>query len=62
MYKHSNELEEVGIASLSGVNVESNPEMESLFGVSDPSFCYGISPLTRVTTTETVLLYSVHGL
>ena len=28
------ELEEVGIASLTGVNVETNPEMEVLMGVS----------------------------
>lgn len=34
MYAHSNELEEVGIVSLTGVNVESDPQKESLLGVS----------------------------
>jgi kinesin family protein 1 len=34
MYMHSNELEELGIISLSGVNVESDPHKESLLGVS----------------------------
>ena len=34
MYKHSNEIEEIGVISLTGVNVESNPEMEALLGVS----------------------------
>ncbi|KAI0052618.1 kinesin-like protein [Auriscalpium vulgare] len=32
VYKHSNELEEIGIISLDGVNIESNPEMEGLLG------------------------------
>ncbi|TFY53427.1 hypothetical protein EVG20_g10118 [Dentipellis fragilis] len=32
VYKHSNELEEVSVISLNGVNVESNPEMETLLG------------------------------
>ena len=34
MYKHSDELEEVSVVQLSGVNVERNPEMEALLGVS----------------------------
>jgi hypothetical protein len=34
VYKHSNEIEEVTVIGLEGVNVESNPEMESLLGVS----------------------------
>src|SRR6266566_6719952 len=34
VYKHSNEIEEVTVIGLDGVNVESNPEMESLLGVS----------------------------
>jgi hypothetical protein len=34
VYKHSNEVEEITVISLDGVNVESNPEMESLLGVS----------------------------
>ncbi|OSD01737.1 kinesin-domain-containing protein [Trametes coccinea BRFM310] len=32
MYAHSNEVEEVGVISLNGVNIESNPEMEALLG------------------------------
>ncbi|THH18020.1 hypothetical protein EW146_g2885 [Bondarzewia mesenterica] len=32
IYKHSDELEEVSVISLDGVNVESNPEMEALLG------------------------------
>ncbi|KAG5732272.1 Kinesin-like protein [Termitomyces sp. T112] len=32
IYKHSNELEEIGIVSLSGVNVESDPHKEFLLG------------------------------
>ncbi|KAJ7590600.1 kinesin-like protein [Mycena floridula] len=32
IYAHSNELEEVGIVSLAGVNVESDPHKESLLG------------------------------
>lgn len=34
MYAHSNELEEIGIISLSAVNVESDPQKEYLLGVS----------------------------
>ncbi|EKM59534.1 uncharacterized protein PHACADRAFT_137422 [Phanerochaete carnosa HHB-10118-sp] len=32
MYKHSNEVEEVAVVNLSGVNIESNPGMEALLG------------------------------
>ncbi|RXW24238.1 hypothetical protein EST38_g1621 [Candolleomyces aberdarensis] len=32
MYAHSNELEEIGVISLSGVNVESDPQKEMLLG------------------------------
>lgn len=32
VYKHSNEIEEVTVIGLDGVNVESNPEMETLLG------------------------------
>ncbi|KAI0637640.1 kinesin-domain-containing protein [Trametes polyzona] len=32
MYSHSNEVEEIGVISLNGVNIESNPEMEALLG------------------------------
>ncbi len=33
MYAHSNEVEEIGVISLTGVNIENNPEMEALLGV-----------------------------
>lgn len=33
MYKHSDELEEVAVVQLSGVNVERSPDMEALLGV-----------------------------
>ncbi|KAH9894077.1 kinesin-domain-containing protein [Cubamyces lactineus] len=32
MYAHSNEVEEIGVISLNGVNIESNPDMEALLG------------------------------
>jgi kinesin family protein 1 len=32
IYSHSNELEEVGVVSLEGVNVESDPHKELLLG------------------------------
>lgn len=34
MYARSNELEEKGVINLNAVNVESNPDMEMLLGVS----------------------------
>ena len=37
MYKHSNEVEELAVVNLVGVNIESNPEMEALLGVSGVS-------------------------
>ncbi|TRM68597.1 hypothetical protein BD626DRAFT_118862 [Schizophyllum amplum] len=37
IYAHSNELEEIGIVSLSGVNVESDPAKEALLG---KPFCF----------------------
>lgn len=33
IYSHSNELEEIGIINLDGVNVESDPQKELLLGV-----------------------------
>ena len=33
MYLHSNEIEEIGVISLDGVNVESDPQKEKLLGV-----------------------------
>lgn len=38
MYTHSNELEEVGVISLDGVNVESDPQKELLLGVRNHHF------------------------
>lgn len=38
MYTHSNELEEVGVISLDGVNVESDPQKELLLGVCNHHF------------------------
>ncbi len=34
VYKHSNELEEISVINLNGINIECNPEMEALLGVS----------------------------
>lgn len=34
MYARSNELEEKGVINLNAVNIESNPDMETLLGVS----------------------------
>jgi hypothetical protein len=34
MYARSNELEEKGVINLNAVNVENNPDMEMLLGVS----------------------------
>jgi kinesin family member 1 len=38
MYSHSNEQDEVGIVSLTGVNVESDRQKEELLGVSINNF------------------------
>lgn len=40
MYAHSDELEENGVINLNAVNVERNPDMEMLLGVS-----HGFRPL-----------------
>jgi kinesin family member 1 len=42
MYAHSNEIEEKGVVNLSGVNVESNPDMEMLLRVRSSAsfFCF----------------------
>lgn len=50
MYKHSNELEEVAVVNLIGVNMERNPEMESLLGVRRTS------PAASDTSSDTGLL------
>ena len=36
VFEHSDEVEETGIISLSGVNVENDPHKESLLGVGAP--------------------------
>lgn len=41
MYLHSNEIEEIGVISLDGVNVESDPQKEILLGV-----CCTVAPDT----------------
>jgi hypothetical protein len=60
MYAHSNELEEVGVISLAGVNVESDPHKESLLGVS---LCCQLAPRKSAYTSgpETILVYAIHG-
>ena len=49
MYARSNELEEVGVVSLAGTNVESDPQKEMLLGVSTKRFvrCHGLIRLMR---------------
>ena len=39
MFSHSNEVEEVAVVNLSGVNLEVNPEMEALLGVRVDASC-----------------------
>ena len=46
MYAHSNEIEEVAVVNLVGVNIESNPDMEMLLGVR---------PFSITTRTASVL-------
>ena len=46
MYAHSDELEENGVINLNAVNVERNPDMEMLLGVS-PWFSTASFTLTR---------------
>ena len=43
MFSHSNEVEEVAVVNLSGVNLEVNPEMEALLGVRVTASCQGQS-------------------
>jgi hypothetical protein len=37
MYSDSRELEEIGVISLNGINLETNQQSQMLFGVSDGS-------------------------
>jgi hypothetical protein len=61
IYAHSNELEETGIVSLAGINVESDPHKESLLGVRFLS-CSWFTQLKKNTCSETVLVHSFHRL
>lgn len=62
MYKHSDELEEVAVVQLSGVNVERNPEMEALLGVRSPLYCAIVPTLTSQLSVETVYLHTIYRL
>ena len=59
MYAHSNEIEEIGVISLTGVNVESNPEMEALLGVRPISHSQCRSSI-HFALTEKVHLHPFH--
>ena len=61
MYAHSNELEEVGIISLTGVKVEHNPNLETLFGVSLRALLCAFVLKSRALP-ETIHLYTLYGL
>ena len=58
VYKHSNEIEEVTVIGLDGVNVECNPEMGLLLGVSYATlpFAYTIVTLPK----ETVYIHTLY--
>lgn len=60
MYAHSNELDEVGVISLSdsSVKVEHNAEMDALFDVSAPFLPFGT--LLINTVTAQVHVHIVH--
>lgn len=61
IYAHSNELEEVGIISLTGAKVEHNPDMEMLFGVSmRVSSCTTV--LKAHPQSETIHLHTLYCL
>jgi hypothetical protein len=61
IYAHSNELEEVGIISLTGVKVEHNPDMEMLFGVSSRVFsCTTTTVLKAHPHSETIHLHTLY--
>ena len=70
MYAHSNEVEEIGVISLNGVNIESNPDMEALLGVSGrlprvfDRTCQGAFSLTHASSIhlEKVHVHAVHVL
>ena len=49
VYKHSSEIEEVTVIGLDGVNIESNPEMELLLGVSRGNVALPFAAYTILT-------------
>lgn len=58
VYKRSNEVEEITVISLDGVNVECNPDMESLLGVSTDRFLFCVCDIN--IPKETVHLYTFY--
>lgn len=60
MFAHSNEVEEVGVISLAGVNVENNPEMEALLGVRPFRLLPGLSANFGLCAPEKVHVHSLH--
>lgn len=48
MYAHSNELDEVGVVSLTGVNVECDPQKEMLLGVCILDTCRTLCALLNL--------------
>ena len=58
MYAHSNEVEELGVISLFGVNVESDPLKESLLGVSVVLFFFFFSFLVKWYSSSDFLRFS----
>lgn len=59
MYRQSNEIEEVGIVNLNGVNIENNPEMEALLGVSSLLFSL-IHTNSHKNLTETFHIHPLY--
>lgn len=60
MFAHSNEVEEIGVISLAGVNVENNPEMEALLGVRSFRLLRGPSANFSSCPSEKVHVHSLH--
>ena len=58
IYTRSNELEEVGVVSLTGVNVESDPHKSSLLGVR--LFYVAPRTLLLILLSEAFLLLLIH--
>lgn len=59
MYAHSNEVEEIGIITLTGVNVESDPHKETLLGVSVP-VVRTCGANAQCNIVETIFVHSFH--